>query len=197
MLGARRDLACQESACYGGAYPGGTMPASKATIEQVSREIRTIHAMLRRLARAVVQFAPAVAGAELEPGARVVGAGSLTLREQQVLRLIAAGKTSREIGRLFKISPRTVDSHRGSLMLKLGIHNTAGLVRYALQHPGAKQRRRRRLQLTPARRAALRLQGQYMGTMRGLSRAQKAKVRKIRDTKGIRAAIAAARRLAG
>ena len=122
------------------------MPASKATIEQVSREIRTIHAMLRRLARAVVQFAPAVAGAELEPGARVVGAGSLTLREQQVLRLIAAGKTSREIGRLFKISPRTVDSHRGSLMLKLGIHNTAGLVRYALQHPGAKQRRRRRLQ---------------------------------------------------
>jgi DNA-binding CsgD family transcriptional regulator len=159
------------------------------------REIRTMHATLRRLTRAVVQFVP-VAAADVGAAARLVDASSLTQREQQVLRLIAAGKTSREIGRLFKISPRTVDSHRGSLMVKLGIHNTAGLVRYALQHPDAK-RRPRKLHLTAARRAALRLQGEYMGTMRGLTRSQKSQVQKIRDTKGIRAAIAAARRLAG
>jgi DNA-binding CsgD family transcriptional regulator len=160
------------------------------------REIRTMHATLRRLTRAVVQFVP-VGAADVGAAARLVDASSLTQREQQVLRLIAAGKTSREIGRLFKISPRTVDSHRGSLMVKLGIHNTAGLVRYALQHPDAKRRPRRKLHLTAARRAALRLQGEYMGTMRGLTRAQKSQVKKIRDTKGIRAAIAAARRLAG
>ena len=54
----------------------------------------------------------------------------------------------------------------------------------------------RKLQLTPARRAALKLQGQYMGYMRPLKPAQKAKVKKIRVAKGIRAAIATAQRLA-
>ena len=135
-----------------------------------------MHTMLRRLARAVVQFVP-VGAAELGASARLADASHLTLREQQVLRLIAAGKTSREIGRLLKISPRTVDSHRGSLMVKLGIHNTAGLVRYALQHPDPKRRPRRKLRLTAARRAALRLQGEYMGTMRGLTRSQRSRIK--------------------
>src|SRR5262245_24197205 len=61
--------------------------------------------------------------------------------------------------------------------------------------PGA-ARPRRKLRLTPARRAALKLQGQYMGYLRGLKPAQKAKVKTIRSAKGIRAAIAAAKRLA-
>ena len=55
---------------------------------------------------------------------------------------------------------------------------------------------RRKLRITPARRAALKLQGQYMGYMRGLKPTQKSQVKRIRATKGIRAAIAAARRLA-
>jgi hypothetical protein len=54
---------------------------------------------------------------------------------------------------------------------------------------------RRKLQLSPARRAALKLQGQYLGYMRRLGPRRKAKVRRIRATKGIRAAIAAAKRL--
>ena len=56
---------------------------------------------------------------------------------------------------------------------------------------------RRKLKITPSRRAALKLQGRYMGHMRGLKPAQKAKIKKIRERKGIRAAIAAARRLGG
>lgn len=52
----------------------------------------------------------------------------------------------------------------------------------------------RTLSLTPARRAALKLQGQYMGHMRGLKPTQKAKVKKIKASKGIRAAIAAAKK---
>jgi hypothetical protein len=59
--------------------------------------------------------------------------------------------------------------------------------------PSAKPRRK--LRLTPARRAALKLQGQYMGYMRMLAPAQKTRVKKVRATKGIRAAIAAAKRL--
>jgi hypothetical protein len=55
---------------------------------------------------------------------------------------------------------------------------------------------RRRPQLTPAQRKALVLQGRYMGTMRGLKPRQQARVKKIRAQKGIRAAIAAARRMA-
>jgi hypothetical protein len=54
---------------------------------------------------------------------------------------------------------------------------------------------RRKMQMTPARRAALKLQGQYMGYMRNLKPQQKAKVKKIRAVKGIRAAITAAKRL--
>jgi hypothetical protein len=67
-----------------------------------------------------------------------------------------------------------------------------------LAAPGAsnEKRPRRKLTITPARRTALKLQGRYMGYMRGLKPAQKAKVKKIRATQGIRAAIAAARKLA-
>jgi hypothetical protein len=57
-------------------------------------------------------------------------------------------------------------------------------------------RPRRKLQLSPARRAALKLQGQYLGHMRGLKPRQKAQVKRIRAAKGVRAAIAAAKQLA-
>ena len=54
---------------------------------------------------------------------------------------------------------------------------------------------RRRPRLSTAQRRALKLQGKYMGTMRGLSSAQRNKVKKLRSRRGIRAAIAEARRL--
>ena len=55
---------------------------------------------------------------------------------------------------------------------------------------------RHKPRLTAAQSAHLKLQGKYMGTMRGLKPRQRAKVKKIRAEKGIRAAIAAARRMA-
>ena len=55
---------------------------------------------------------------------------------------------------------------------------------------------RRRPKLSSAQRAALKLQGRYMGTMRGLKARDQARVKAIRKTKGIRPAIAEARRLA-
>lgn len=54
----------------------------------------------------------------------------------------------------------------------------------------------RKLRLSPARRAALRLQGQYMGHLRSLTRRQKARVKSVRAAKGVRAALSLARRLA-
>jgi hypothetical protein len=56
---------------------------------------------------------------------------------------------------------------------------------------------RRKPRLTLEWRRALKLQGRYMGTMRGLPPKQQARVKKIRAEKGIRAAIKAARRMAG
>jgi DNA-binding NarL/FixJ family response regulator len=58
---------------------------------------------------------------------------SLTRRETEILRHIAEGMTSREIASQLHISFSTVNSHRSNLMKKLGIHDTAGLVRFAVQ----------------------------------------------------------------
>ncbi|HEX5314056.1 MAG TPA: response regulator transcription factor [Gammaproteobacteria bacterium] len=62
-----------------------------------------------------------------------VSADPLTLRERQVLQLVAEGKTTREIAEILTLSVKTADSHRTRMMKKLDIHDTAGLVRYAIR----------------------------------------------------------------
>jgi DNA-binding CsgD family transcriptional regulator len=47
---------------------------------------------------------------------------------------VAEGKTTKEIAVILGISVNTAESHRSNMMEKLGIHDTAGLVRYALRH---------------------------------------------------------------
>lgn len=59
---------------------------------------------------------------------------NITRREREVLELIVQGYTSQAIAEELFISPRTVDTHRSNIMQKLEINNTAGLVRYALEH---------------------------------------------------------------
>lgn len=57
----------------------------------------------------------------------------LTNREREILQLIAEGYTSKMIGEKKFISVKTVENHRANIMNKLDIHETAGLVRYAIQ----------------------------------------------------------------
>ncbi|HZA54291.1 MAG TPA: response regulator transcription factor [Candidatus Udaeobacter sp.] len=57
----------------------------------------------------------------------------LTSRQRQVLQLVAEGKTTKEVAALLGVSVKTAESHRASLMDKLSIHETAGLVRYAIR----------------------------------------------------------------
>jgi two-component system nitrate/nitrite response regulator NarL len=57
---------------------------------------------------------------------------SVTKREQEILNLIATGKTSQQIADQLSISVRTVESHRYNLMQKLELDNAAGLIRYAV-----------------------------------------------------------------
>lgn len=57
----------------------------------------------------------------------------LTQREREVLHRIASGDTNKEIAARFGISPRTVETHRESLMEKLDIHTVAGLTKLAME----------------------------------------------------------------
>ena len=59
---------------------------------------------------------------------------SLSPREKEVMKLIAEGYTSVEIGKLLFISDKTVEKHRVRLMKKLNVRNLAGLVRLAIKY---------------------------------------------------------------
>lgn len=65
------------------------------------------------------------------PGAPTV---PLTPRQREVLRLIVDGRRMKEIAAALQLSPRTVETHKYEMMQVLGLHSTAELVRYALQH---------------------------------------------------------------
>lgn len=58
----------------------------------------------------------------------------LTPRQREILRLVASGKTTKEIARDLGISPKTVEFHRGRLMERIGAHDVTGLTRFALQY---------------------------------------------------------------
>jgi len=62
------------------------------------------------------------------------GGNQLTSRQREVLRLVASGKTTKEIARDLGISPKTVEFHRGRLMERIGAHDVTGLTRFAVQH---------------------------------------------------------------
>jgi DNA-binding NarL/FixJ family response regulator len=57
----------------------------------------------------------------------------LTPREQEVLKLIAEAHTNREIGEILHLAEKTVESHRGNILRKLGMRDRVELVRYAIR----------------------------------------------------------------
>lgn len=58
---------------------------------------------------------------------------TLTKREREILKLLAEGKSVKEIAAEFELSTKTVEAHKFNLMRKLDIHNRAQLVQYAIQ----------------------------------------------------------------
>jgi DNA-binding NarL/FixJ family response regulator len=59
---------------------------------------------------------------------------TLTSRQREVLQLVAEGRTVKEIATALEISAKTVEFHKSALMERLGIHSTAELTRYAIEH---------------------------------------------------------------
>ena len=59
---------------------------------------------------------------------------SLSIRENEILRLVVEGKTSAEIGNSLHLSPKTVESYRSRMMQKLGVSDLPELVKFAIKH---------------------------------------------------------------
>ena len=98
---------------------------------QAARDlVRAIEGVCRGEVYLSPGVASAVADAYVSPERGVDG---LSVRERQVLQLIAEGSSTKDIAAQLGISAKTVESHRSKLMRKLDIHETAGLVRYAIR----------------------------------------------------------------
>lgn len=59
-------------------------------------------------------------------------ADPLTQRERQVIKLVAEGRTTREIAQYLSLSPKTVEKHRANMMRKLDLHNASAVTAYAI-----------------------------------------------------------------
>jgi len=66
-----------------------------------------------------------------EASGQAAAGPNITPRQRQVLKLVAEGKSSKEIAAILDISPRTVDTHRADLMERLGARDVVGLLREA------------------------------------------------------------------
>jgi two-component system, NarL family, response regulator NreC len=93
--------------------------------------IRAIQDVLRGAA----YLSPGVAALLVDAYLQKDGDGDepLTMRERQVLQLVGEGRTTKAIAGVLGISFKTAESHRSRIMKKLDIHETAGLVRYAIR----------------------------------------------------------------
>ena len=92
---------------------------------------------LRTVIRGESWLSPSVSRQVVEGYAQRSGADAapevLTARQREVLRLVAGGKSTKEIAFFLNLSVKTVETHRAQIMERLGIRDVAGLVRYALR----------------------------------------------------------------
>ena len=130
ILSAHRDDAYINDAVKAGAV--GFLLKQTSSLE-VCRAIREVH-------KGKTFFAPAIAKRLHRFNARFRDrtgrlnrkSAQLTSREMEVLQLIAEGQANKQIAAELSIGVKTVEKHRGHLMQKLDIHDTAGLTRYAI-----------------------------------------------------------------
>ncbi|WP_428661185.1 response regulator transcription factor [Runella sp.] len=91
---------------------------------------------IRKVAQGDIYFSSEVAAVLVHSSHSPANAlfEQLSQRELEILKLIAEGYSSPEIGEKLFISPRTVDIHRNNLIQKFNVNGIVGLVRFALQH---------------------------------------------------------------
>ena len=98
--------------------------AAEDLVQAIRDAVRGKMYLSPEVSRAVVEAYQAKEAFPMDP---------LTPRERQVLQLVAEGKTTKEAAATLQISVKTAETHRTRIMEKLNVHETAGLVRYAIR----------------------------------------------------------------
>jgi DNA-binding NarL/FixJ family response regulator len=93
---------------------------------------------IRAVARGETYLSPAVSKHVMDDYVRRTGGATdpieaLTARQREVLQLVAEGHTSKDIAERLGLSFKTVEAHRAQIMERLGIHDVASLVRFAVR----------------------------------------------------------------
>jgi DNA-binding NarL/FixJ family response regulator len=101
--------------------------------EQLLMAIREVHAGGNYLSPKLISRLVDGFRTQSKTTARQPRWGTLTQREREILKLLAEGKSVKEIANSFDLSVKTVEAHKFNLMRKLDIHNKAQLVQYAIQ----------------------------------------------------------------
>jgi DNA-binding NarL/FixJ family response regulator len=101
----------------------------EVAVEEVITAVRAVHEGKRYLSPALAESVPDPAS-----GYARGPVDSLSTRERQVLQLVVEGRTSNEIARMIHLSPKSVETYRSRLMLKLGVRDVPSLVKFALEH---------------------------------------------------------------
>jgi DNA-binding CsgD family transcriptional regulator len=106
---------------------------AKSRTEQAESRTEQCEATLQ----AMVRRPDAIASLKNISGDGIADRGSLlqrlTIRQREILQLIAEGQNTKQIGQILKVSPKTVEYHRMRLMAGLKLHDIPGLVRFALR----------------------------------------------------------------
>jgi len=101
----------------------------ESAVDEVITAVRTVHGGGRYLSAVLAESMP-------DPGSGYARSpvDSLSTREREVLQLVVEGKTSSEIAGMIHLSPKSVETYRSRLMLKLGVRDLPSLVKFALEH---------------------------------------------------------------
>jgi len=103
----------------------------RSAAKEVVAAIRSVHMGIRYLSPELVHL---VLDQVLSDSPDIDALGRLSSRERQVLQLLAEGRATNDIAHTLALSPKTVETYRGRMMEKLGIHDLAGLIKFAIQH---------------------------------------------------------------
>ena len=114
-------------------FVAGALRAGVRGFVTKGQDIEDLVQAIRQVAEGRLYASAGVSQAVLDAAQAVDTVAALSPRERQVVRLIAEGKSTKQIAELLKISVKTAEFHRARLMEKLNIHDTAGLVRYAIR----------------------------------------------------------------
>jgi two-component system, NarL family, response regulator NreC len=111
-----------------GVNDGTSCAMQQTSAEELAEMVREAHWGARAL-REIPRRGPQ----QWQPSKAHPQVGGLTAREQEVLKLLAEGRTVRSAAGVLGLSVKTVDAHKFNLMRKLGVHNKAELVMWAIQ----------------------------------------------------------------